>query len=92
MGRMYTPTLYAQKFKDIIIHLRKAKKVFIYMLTWHSKKLYFVSIFCNFITQPFITTILWFYFVKFSAELVKYSLAKPKWFQDKIQIKMNFSI
>ena len=54
---------------------------------------YIVSIFRNFITKLFPTTILWVHFVKLSTEHVSnISLATPKWFQDKIQIKMNFSI
>ena len=52
-----------------------------------------VSIFGNFIIELFPTTILWVYFVKLSAEHISnISLATPKWFQGKTQIRMNCSI
>ena len=51
------------------------------------------SIFRNFVIQLFPTTILWVHLVKLSTEHISSkSPAKSKWFQDKIQIKMNFSI
>ena len=113
MGRMYTRTLYTQRVKGIIIHLRKTMYINVYLhvnltllkiktkskYNWtllsytHSFSISSVSIFCNFIIQIFPTTILWVQFVKFSIEHVsKISFATTKWFQEKIQIKMNFSI
>ena len=113
MGRMYTPTLYTQRVKGIIIHLKKTVYINVYLhvnltllkvktkskYNWtllshtHSFSISSVSIFCNFIIQLFPTTILWVHFVKLPTEHVSnISLAITKWFQGKIQIKINFSI
>ena len=52
-----------------------------------------LSIFRNLIIQLFSMIILWVHFIKLSTEHISnISFATPKWFQDKIQIKMNCSI